>query len=473
MNVSLTKTISKIVHDLQAAQHNVWLVGGAIRDLLMKKTPKDLDLCTNCDPNLVRLLMQTAGLICIPDKKAMDHGIIRVVDQDTGEFIDIATLRKDVTCDGRHAEVAFTTNIEEDLARRDLTINAIAAPIFPDGRLGELIDPFGGKQRLTENAKRIEFVGIAADRIKEDALRMVRACRFTALGEDFFLDPQDLFTIKEHASLLKMVSKERIRDEIMKALSYDKPSNFFRALEMTDLLKEIFPEMQDGVGCVQNVHHDSDPVFDHILRCLDASVHLTDKPLLRLAVLTHDIGKPATKAVKEDGSITFYKHEVVGASIVYNWMKKMKFSNADTEYVSKLVRHHQWRFEDDTKDKTIRKWLQEVGKDLWEDLITLRCADRKGNKHKMALGKGMITSKMRELMDKVRHLIDSGVPLFKEDLAINGNDLQDLGVKPGPVYKEIFSNLLGIVVNDPKKNTKEWLSDYVRRHYAKEESKQN
>ena len=216
----------------------------------------------------------------------------------------------------------------------------------------------------------------------------------------------------------------------------------------------------------------SDPVWDHILRCLDSSVDLTDKPLLRLATLLHDVGKPATKNTKEDGSITFYKHEVVGATIAYELMKRLKFSNADIEYVTKLVRYHQWRFETDTKEKTIRKWLQDVGKDIWEDLIVLRCADRKGNKHKMALGKGMITTKMRELMDKVYHLIQSGVPLFREDLAINGDDFRELGVRPGPIYKEIFSNLLGITANDPTKNNKEWLKEFVKRNYVEKKAKE-
>lgn len=465
MQVEITKTISTIIYNLQKSKYNVWLVGGAIRDLLLEKQSKDLDFCTDAEPQFVQSLIKTIGFISIPDQKALLHGITRVVDKDTGELIDIATLRKDVSCNGRHAEVVFTTNLEEDLARRDLTINAMAATISPNGELGQIIDPFNGQSDL--DLKIVRFVGDPLKRIQEDALRMVRACRFTALGENW--DCIGKLSIQESASLIKLVSKERIRDEIMKAVSYEKPSNFFRMLETTGLLKEIFPEMQDGVGCIQNIYHDSDPVFDHILRCLDASVELTDKPLLRLATLLHDIGKPASKNIKEDGSITFYKHEVIGASIAYNWMKKMKFANTDAEYVSKLVRHHQFRFEEDTKAKTIRKWLQKVGKDIWQDLITLRCADRKGNKHKMLLGKGIITSKMRELMDKVHHMIESEVPLFKEDLAVDGNDLKSLGIKPGPEYKEIFQNLLGIVVNDPAKNNKEWLLDFLRKHYVKKE----
>ena len=294
---------------------------------------------------------------------------------------------------------------------------------------------------------------------------MLRYCRFKALG--FGDSALALDCIEIHAEKIKTISKERIRDEIIKALGYSKPSEFFRTMEKTGLLKYIFPDLARGVGCEQNVHH-AEPVFDHLLRCLDSSVDLTDNVLLRLATLCHDIAKPHTKKII-NGDATFYKHEVVGASIIYNWMKDLKFTNKEIEYVVKLVRHHQWRFEDDTKDKTIRKWVQEVGKDVWRDLITLRCADRLGNLKKE--GRPMITNKMRELMNKVEEMIASGVPIFKEDLAINGDDIKALGLPPSKIYKEIFSNILGIVVNDPSKNSKEWLSEFVVKNYINKETK--
>lgn len=215
----------------------------------------------------------------------------------------------------------------------------------------------------------------------------------------------------------------------------------------------------------EQISGDPGYVFDHLLRCLDYSVTLTENTLLRLATLTHDIAKPHTKSTGEDGRVHFYKHEVEGASIMYKWMREYKFKNTDIEYVTKLVRHHQWRFEDDSKDKTIRRWLQTVGKDTWMDLITLRCADRKGNLKQA--NKPMITQKMRELMDRANDIINRGEPMFKEDLAINGEDLKELGLKPGKVYKEVFSNVLGIVVNDPSRNTKIWLLNFVRKNYLK------
>lgn len=462
MHVELTKSQQKVIELLNPL---IWLVGGAVRDLVIGVTPKDLDFCTVYSPSDARNIFRDAGFIVIPDEKAFDHGINRIVDKESGKIIDIATLRKDVSCDGRHAKIEFTQDILEDLARRDFTINAMAAAVDPDtGLIGSIMDPFGGQDDIAN--KEIRFVGDPQKRIDEDYLRMVRACRFTCLGDDW--QCLGKLSILKNAKRVKMVSKERIRDELMKSLTYAKPSMFIKELHETGLLEYIFPTMNRAFECEQNVHHDYDLVSSHILRCLDASVELTDNVLLRLAALLHDIGKVDTKEVKPDGSVTFYKHEVVGANIATEWMTTYRFSNKEIAYVSKMIRYHQWRFEDDTKLKTIRKWLNDVGKSDWRDLITLRMADRKGNKHKQALGKSMMTSKMQELVSTVENLLHSKVPIFIEDLAIDGDDIKEAGVEPGPIYKEIFSNLMGIVFNDPKKNTKDWLGSYIRRNYGKE-----
>jgi tRNA nucleotidyltransferase (CCA-adding enzyme) len=200
---------------------------------------------------------------------------------------------------------------------------------------------------------------------------------------------------------------------------------------------------------------------------VDAAASLTDSVLLRLGALLHDIGKPRSCTVSPDGKRHFHKHEVIGASIAYEITQDLRFSKKDTEYIVALVRHHQWRFEENSRDKTIRRWLQTVGKDVWEDLITLRAADRKGNLAKQ--GKDIVTSHMRQLMERARNIINSGVPLFREDLAINGADIRAIGVKPGPIYKKIFSNMLGIVGAQPSRNTKEWLTEYVRRNYVSQD----
>jgi tRNA nucleotidyltransferase (CCA-adding enzyme) len=292
---------------------------------------------------------------------------------------------------------------------------------------------------------------------------MVRACRYTALEENWHLNPTTSTWIQYHAQGIYTVSKERIRDEILKALGYQKPSNFFRSLHTGGLLPDILPDLARGVGCEQNHFHGED-VWNHLLRSCDFSVSLTDNVLLRLATLTHDIAKPHTKSVDADNKVHFFKHEIVGASLMYEWMREYKFPNKDIEYVTKCVRFHQWRFEKNTKDQTIRRWLQAVGKDIWRDLIILRCADRKGNLKRAH--KAMITRPMQELIDRAENIIATKQPIFKEDLAIDGNDLNDLGITPGKIYKDIFQSILSLVINEPHRNTKEELVKFVRKNYV-------
>lgn len=211
------------------------------------------------------------------------------------------------------------------------------------------------------------------------------------------------------------------------------------------------------------IERDED-VFNHLMYTMDASVDLSDNVLFRLGALLHDIGKPNTYSIDKDNRIHFYRHEVVGATVAYEFMRRLKFSKKDIEYVVALVRHHQWRFEENSRDKTIKKWLQTVGKEVWKDLISLRAADRKGNLAKQ--GKNIVTLHMRTLMEKAQIIIDTGIPLFKDDLAVDGHDLKKLGITPGPIYKTIFNNMLGIVGTDTSRNTKKWLSDYAKRNYT-------
>jgi putative nucleotidyltransferase with HDIG domain len=463
MKLQLTETEQKIVRTLRGCEvlgraGKVWAVGGAVRDLLLGKTPKDIDLVTDHRPTEIHLHLTTAGCQLIPDKTAWDHGICRVVSP--AGPVDIATLRRDDNCDGRHAQVSFTEEIEEDLARRDLTINAMAARIDQEGNLGDIIDLFGGRKDL--QTKTVRFVGEGEKRIREDHLRMVRACRFTALDEAWTIAPEDQSTIAREAWRIGLMSKERIRDEICKALGYSRPSNFFRSLHDCRLLVRVMAPLDTCIGVEQNEYHD-ETVFDHLLFSLDASTSFSDSILLRLATLLHDIGKPTTYSVGPDGRIHFYKHEISGSLVARDWMRELKFSNKDIEYVTKLVRHHQWRFETDSRDKTIRRWLRDVGDD-WRDLITLRCADRKGNMAKK--NKPAVTKAMRELIERAEKIIETGEPIFDGDLAINGHDLKEAGFKPGPIYKQIIQDCWSLVLNTPEKNTKERLLDFVRKNHG-------
>lgn len=419
--------------------------------------PKDIDLVTDLKPATSRKAIENAWMKVIPDTKAIEHGIVRIGSHEG--IIDLATLRRDIHTDGRHAIVEFTDKLEEDLARRDLTMNAMAMEIDEDGNLGQVVDPFGGVAHLEIGL--IEFVGSTRRRLEEDYLRMVRACRFTALNHEWRMTTITKKTIAEFQDGLWQISEERIRDEFLKALSYPVPSKFFRALRETQLLQHVCDPLDDCVGVEQNEYH-AETVFEHLMGAVDASVGFTNNVLLRMAALLHDVGKPATKSVGEDKRIHFFKHEVQGMIIADNWMRKMKFSNQDRRYVTNLIKHHQWRFMPDSKDKTIRRWLRDVG-ESWQDLVILRMADRQGNKAKA--GKALVTGAMRDLIERATAIIDRGEPIFDRDLAINGDDLKDLGIKPGPIYKKIFADLWALVLNEPHRNTREELIKLVERQH--------
>lgn len=453
--------MQNIVREVNRIGKCIWVVGGAVRDQLLNQPPKDIDFATNYDHLALEALLSRMGLVVIPDMTAKQHGIIRTVDRDTGEVIDIARLRRDQETDGRHAIVEFTDILEEDLARRDFTINAMAAQIDNVGKCINLVDLFGGEQDL--KTRTVRFVNSPEGRVQEDYLRMIRACRFTALGDAWTIEKKSEEAIKAHAVFINKISVERIRDEFLKALGYQRPSKFIRNLHTCGLLQYVAPDISNAVGVDQNEYH-AESVFEHMVRSLDASVKLTDNVLLRLAALLHDVGKPPTKSIDEDNRIHFYNHEVVGTYVVNDWMRKMKFSNEQVEYVCKLVRHHQWRFNDDTKDKTIKRWLNAVGVEDWRDLITLRCADRQGNLAKKH--KPMVTQKMRELMQKAQGILDRKEPLSRKDLAINGHDLIDLGFKPGYRFKQILDELVELVVDDPSFNEKEKLLQHVTTNYV-------
>lgn len=459
MKFKFTSTMSKIV-DILTPRNRVWVVGGAVRDNLLGEVPKDIDLATDCPLDILEQHLKSHFTIA-QDETGKAHGVFRVADHETKGLIDVAILREDVNTDGRHATIRPTSDIYRDLARRDFTINSMATRVDSTGNCEQLLDLFGGQVDLA--TKTIRFTGSAIKRIKEDSLRMLRCARFaTKLGPTAQIELQTLTACISQSSRVTEVSGERVQDEIMKALSYDNAGNMFRWMLALGLLKHIMPDLMLGVGCEQNKYH-TDDVFEHLCHCVDQAKGKFS-PRLKLAVLFHDIAKPHTKKIIK-GQATFHNHEVRGASVAYKWMEKYKFSKADRDYVVKMVRGHQWRFMEDSNEKTIRKWLQKTGKSDWRDLIRLRIADRMGNRSKV--GRPGITRHMKDLVRRCRKIINTGQPIFREDLAINGNDLREAGIPPGKIYKDIFANILGIVVSDPEKNTKTWLVSYVKRNYQK------
>lgn len=465
MKFNLTPTESQIIKLIKEQGFFIWIVGGAIRDSLLNRTPKDLDFCTDAIPSEIWEILTKNQIAVINDKTAYKHGIIRVANTDNN-LIDIATLRKDISCDGRHANIEFTNQIEEDLARRDFAINAIAASIDQDGNVSELIDPFEGQDDIED--KLIYCVGEGDPKIRfvEDYLRMLRACRFTALGRDWHISLYDCMDIQELAPNINNVSKERIRDEILKSLSYPAPANFWRSMQRTGLLDVLFPEITSVIDCKQNKHHNYESVWDHMLRVLEVACTLTEDPLLRLAAFLHDIGKPNSKTIGDDGEAHFYSHEVESEKLTKKILERLKFSNKDIAYVCSLVRHHQWRFTNESKDSSIKRWLRDIGKDNWENHFTLRCADRGGNVIQQDMP--ILTNHMLKIHERISNIVQSNAVIDIADLAINGDDLIQLGYKPGPIFDKILEYCLQVALSDDKNNNKDFLIQKVIGRFSNE-----
>jgi len=441
-----------IVELLLTKGNQVYAVGGCIRDSLLGNQPKDIDLTTDVLPNqmlaLDRGFRNGYSISVLP--VGIEFGtVVFVLQENNNNYrVEVTTMRQDIQCDGRHAKVAFTTDILKDLARRDFTINAMAIQLYANHTQGPIISVPDSLQDT--NKETIRAVGLPERRFREDYLRMIRACRFVGYFKDGIIDPVTKDAIKKLSRNIKKVSKERIRDEIKKMMLTCKPSRCIEALRQTGLLRKILPIVADCIGINQNQYHD-EQVYDHLLACCDAIPK--NRPLLRLAALLHDVGKPITKAGKGKHS-TFYNHEVVGAEIAYNWAKQYKFSAKDCEYLSKIVRFHMFHMDYDTKRKTIKRWLAKLN-GLFYDIFMLRIADRMGNKAKK--GRRLITSYMKRLLQQVKEIKEYKEPLGVNDLAISGKTLLEMGYSPGPLFGKVLHKLLEEVLDDPTKNNADQL----------------
>ena len=436
----------------------VYAVGGCIRDTLTNKEPKDIDLATNLSPQSILELDDTGDvgwhISCLPI--GIEFGTVVCIVEFNNESnikhrVEVTTLRKDTETDGRHTKVSFFANINEDLERRDFTINAMAINIGDPWASLTIIDPFKGKEDLKNRV--IRAVGDPEKRFQEDYLRMIRACRFAGYGDGFTIEPHTWAAITKYKhKLLKHVSIERIREELIKMMKAPHPDKCINALKNTGLLQNVIPPLAKCVGVGQNKFHD-EFVYDH---CVAVCKHLpADRPILRLAGLLHDVGKPATKD-GDGANCSFHNHEVKGARIAYNFMRDYKFSNEDCEYVSLMVRWHMFHFDLDSKKKTIKKWLRKV-KGLEEDLFALRVADRAGNKAKV--GRPLVTMYMEDLMTKIKEIKEWKEPMSIIDLKISGKDFIAMNYAPGPQFGVVLRALLEAVLDDPSLNETEKLKE--------------
>lgn len=435
------KTTARIFAD---AGYQCWLVGGAVRDGLLGRSSEDYDLATDAPPeNVVKLFRRT-----IPT--GIKHGTVTIL---LGSHLfETTTFRTEgAYSDGRRPdEVSYSTDILDDLARRDFTINAIAWDLIHE----KLLDPHGGRQDL--DSRIIRAIGIPAKRFDEDGLRSIRACRFAAqLG--FSVHPATLDAIKGALSKIPNLSPERIWDEMKKILVAPEPSKAFNLFRRTGLLSVILPELSACIGVTQKGRHIYD-IFDHSLKTCDSAPN--DNIPLRAAALFHDIGKVPTKKVNDAGEVIFHGHDSAGAELTEGILKRFKASNAHIDRITRLVRHHMFYYTSDWTDAAVRRFMVRIGLDILDDLLALRVADASAISPDLPEA----TSHLLELMNRIDGIIKSDQALGVKDLYVDGSILiNELGISPGPKLGTLLDYLLDCVLEDPEMNEKGKLLELSQR----------
>jgi len=448
MALPVPADVVELCRKLRDAGFEAWLVGGAVRDLLRGAPAKDFDVATSAQPADVTNVFGRKRTIPTGEK----HGTVTVLTERDGEkqHVEVTTYRGEgAYSDGRRPdEVVFVRSLDEDLKRRDFTMNAIAYDPLGDA----LADPYGGQKDLA--ARLIRAVGDPLERFREDGLRAMRAVRFAAQLE-FAVDPATERAIPDAIDVFKKVSAERVRDELVKILCAKKPSIGLELMRTTGLLAASIPELLEGVGMHQNRHHKHD-VWHHTLAAVDATELGGDpKWLVRFAALMHDVAKPRTAAPKEDSPAehTFYRHEHVGADMADVICRRLKLANSERETIVNLVGHHMFWYTPEWSDGTVRRFISRVGVEHLDGLFALRAGDVRARGHGEEPG-----VEIDELKARVAGEIAKASALKVSDLAVGGADVMEvLGCKPGPIIGQVMRALLERVLDDSSLNTRETL----------------
>lgn len=449
MKFNIPSEILEIAKKLQTDGYQAYLVGGCVRDILFGRKPKDWDIATDAKPEEIQKIFPDS----VYENQFGTVGIKTSSEDEGLKIVEITTFRLEGKyTDKRHPdEIKFAKTVEEDLGRRDFTINAFALNLA-EKIMDKIIDPFDGQEDLKN--KIIRTVGNPQERFSEDALRLMRAIRF-ASELNFQIEEKTSEAIKKQARLLEMIAKERIKDELEKIIMLNSAAEGIKLLEKLGLLKYIMPELTEGIGVGQNKHHIY-TVFEHGLNSLDYTAKKNYSLEIRLAALLHDIGKPKTK--KGDGlNSTFYNHEIVSAKMTARLLSKLRFSKDLIEKVVHLVRYHLFYYNvGEVTEAGVRRFLRRVGPENVDDFIKLREADRIGSGVPKA-----VPYKIRHLLfmiDKVKH-----DPVSPKMLKVSGNDVMKiLNVPPSPKVGWILGILLDEVLDEPKKNELEKLEPRIK-----------
>ena len=493
MKTTIPKEVIAISNKLLANGHEVYLVGGCVRDLLMSREPNDWDIATNAKPEEVQKIFPDSvyenqfGTVAVKATRGTTRNSqisgtrnhAESVRELAPEIIEVTTFRLEGKyTDKRHPdEIKFAKTIEEDLARRDFTINSMAldlqsaeskAQSVSDSRFAlsdlQVVDPYGGQEDLRN--KIIRAVGNPEERFQEDALRLMRALRFSAqLG--FGIEFKTKAAVKKHANLLEFIAKERIRDEMEKLLMTERAHESVQLMKELGLLHYVLPELEEGFGMEQNKHHKY-TVFEHNLRSLEYATQKNFSLELRIASLLHDVGKARTRVWKDDpegekiregvkGDWTFYQHQYVGERLTLEALDRLHFSRRLSEKVALLVREHMFVYDPEiVTERGVRRLVRRVGPENIDDLLLVREADRIGSG--VAKAQPYRLRHLKAMIEKAKT-----EPIHPKMLKIKGDAVMEiLKIEPGPKVGKILAVLLDEVLDDPSLNEGDWLKSRVK-----------
>jgi len=446
-----------VIDQLKKGGFEAYIVGGCVRDILRNVEPKDWDIATNAKPKEIGKIF----LKSFADNKFGTVTVLTGSKKPRLKEIEITPYRIDEKyTDKRHPDkIKWAQTIEQDLSRRDFTVNAMALNqrTVNNEQRTEVVDLFKGREDIKN--KIIRAVGNAEERFSEDALRLMRAVRFaTALDSDkvWKIEKATKRAIQKNAHLLSFISKERIRDELMKIIMSPNGARGIEILRRLGLLKYIIPELEEGFGIEQNKHHIYQ-IYQHNLLSLNYACQRNFSKYVRLAALLHDIAKPRTKK-GEGANATFYNHEILGAKMAIQILQRLRFSKKDVEKIVRLVRYHLFYYDpEEVGETSVRRLVREVGPENMEELMQLRMSDR--------IGSGVPKAEPYRLRH-LKYVIEkvSQDPISVKMLKVNGEDvMRILKIPPGPKIGQVLSYLLSYVLSNPKKNVRRTLEREIKR----------
>ncbi len=446
------EAVREIARRLEGAGFPTFAVGGAVRDAVLGLPAQDWDLATRARPPEVRRLFRRTVPIGI------EHGTVGVRGKD-GVLYEVTTFRRDIETFGRHAVVEFADRIEDDLARRDFTINALAW----DPATEELRDPYGGLDDLARSVLRT--VGRPEERFAEDYLRILRALRFAGHFR-LTIEPETWSALAAATPKLTVLSAERVREELLKVLGKSPCASAALSLyAAAGVLAVLYPELDELVAMSAADTQAADAAQDAWARSLRAVDALPPaRPPLRTAALLHAAGMPAARTRDLRGGWRFTGHEQRGARLAEDVLRRLRFSNAEVERIGRLVRHQSDLFPPDARSPIVRRWMRALGPDLLDDLWRLRFALWRADNP--GAGPGVVPADLLERWRRARAVRRQGAPLSVGELAIGGAELKALGLAPGPRFGDVLRALLERVLEDPALNTRERLLELARAELA-------